>query len=79
MIVHMITKKLTTSQIAKIADCSERSVTYIRRKLRLYGTVKPRLGGAGRPPTITPLMLEALCDHLTVKPGLYIEEMVAFL
>lgn len=33
----------------------------------------------GRRPTVTPLMIEALCDHLSAKPGLYFDEMVIFL
>lgn len=65
MAVHMIRSKwLSNPQISQIAKCSERSVTELRRKLRLYGTAKPHLVRAGRPPSITPLMLEALCDHL---------------
>lgn len=72
-------KRLSNPQIAQIAKCSERTVTELRRKLRLYGTARPHLVRAGRPPSITPLMLEALCDHLVEKPGLYIEEMVVFL
>lgn len=28
---------------------------------------------------MTPLVIEALCDHLSEKPGLYLEEMVVFL
>lgn len=80
MAVHMIrSKRLSNPQIAQIAKCSERSVTELRKKLRLYGTAKPHLVHAGRPPSITPLMFEALCDHLTEKPGLYIKEMAVFL
>ena len=80
IILHMIrSNKLTTSQIAAVAKCSPRSVSYIRRKLRLYGTAKPCLLRAGRPPSITPLMIKALCDHLTENSDLYIEEMAVFL
>lgn len=72
-------KRLSNSQIAQIAKCSERTVTELRRKLRLSGTARPHLVRAGRPPSITPLMLDALCDHLVEKPGLYIEAMAVFL
>lgn len=34
---------------------------------------------AGRPSTITPVMLDALRDHLVESPDLYVEEMVALL
>lgn len=33
----------------------------------------------GRPRSITPLMLEALCEHLLEKPDLYLDEMALFL
>lgn len=39
----------------------------------------PPLIRAGRPRSITPPMLDALCDHLPEKPGLYVDEMVVFL
>lgn len=81
IIVHMIhtRKKLTTSQMAGIAKCTERSVTHIRKNLRLFGTARASPVPAGRPPSITPLMLDALRDYLTEKPGLYVEEMAIFL
>lgn len=79
MTVHMIcSKRLGNPQIAQIAICSERTVTELCRKLRLYGTTRPQLVCAGRPPSITSLMLEALCDRLTEKPELYIEEVAVF-
>ena len=79
-ICHMIhSKLLTTSQMAKAAGCSERSITHIRRNLRLFDSASPPPVRAGRPKSITLPMLDALCDHLTEKPGLYVEEMVVFL
>ena len=81
IIVHMVhsRKKLTTSQMAGIAKCTERSVTHIRKNLQLFGTARAPPVPGGRPPSITPLMLDALRDYLTQKPGLYVEEMAIFL
>ena len=81
MIVHMISSKnrLTTSQMAKLAKCSERSITNIRKNMRLFGSPNSPTIPPGPPPSITPVMLDALCDHLAEIPGLYIEEMAKFL
>ena len=81
MIVHMISSKnrLTTSQMAKLAKCSERSITNIRKKMRLFGSPNPPTIAPGPPPSVTPVMLDTLCDHLAEKPGLYIDEMANFL
>jgi transposase len=80
-IVHMTRsrKRLTISQMAKVAKCSERSVTNIRRNLRLFGSPRSPSVPAGQPSSITSVMLDALCDHLAEKPGLYIDEMAIFL
>jgi hypothetical protein len=58
---------LTASQIAEAASCSERSVKNIRSNLRLFGTVRAPPNRVGRRRSITPVMLEALCDHLLEK------------
>ncbi|KAJ5216904.1 hypothetical protein N7468_009912 [Penicillium chermesinum] len=81
MIVHMINSKsrLTTSQMAKLAKCSERSITNIRKKMRLFGSSNPPTIVPGPPPSITPMMQDALCDQLAESPSLYIEEMTKFL
>lgn len=81
VIVHMTLsqKKLTISQMAKVAKCSERSVTNIRRNMRVFGDSRSPTVPAGQPSIITPVMLDALCDHLAEKPGLYVEEMALFL
>jgi transposase len=70
---------LTASQIAEAAGCSERSIKNIRSNLRLFGSVRAPPNGVGRRRSITPVMLEALCDHLLERPGLYLDEMVLFL
>jgi hypothetical protein len=81
MIAHMIRSKkaLTTSQIARLAKCSERSITNIRTNMRQFGTARSPQIRTGQAPCITTSMVDALCDHLTEKPGLYLEEMAVFL
>ena len=81
MIVHMIRSKdrLTTSQMAKVAQCRERSITNIRKNLRLFGSARSPPVSVGRRPSIAPIIIDALCDHLAEKPGLYVEEMAIFL
>jgi hypothetical protein len=60
MIVHMINSKkiLTTSQMAKLANCTERSITNIRKKMRLFGSPNPATIPPGPPPIVTSLMLD---------------------
>jgi transposase len=65
--------------MANIAECSERSIKAIRSNIHYFGTAKAPLNGRGRPRSITPPMLEALCEHLLEKPELYLEEMALFL
>ncbi|KAJ5101023.1 hypothetical protein N7456_007075 [Penicillium angulare] len=81
LIVHMTLsrKRLTISQMAKVAKCSERSVTNIRRNMRLFDDPRSPSVPAGQPSIITPVMVDTLCNHLAEKPGLYVEEMALFL
>lgn len=81
MITHMTCSKnrLTTSQMAKVAQCSERSITKIRKNLRLFGSARSPQVSVSRQPSIAPIMFDGLCDHLAEKPGLYVEEMAIFL
>ncbi|KAI3112716.1 hypothetical protein CBS147330_9904 [Penicillium roqueforti] len=65
--------------MAEAAECSEQTIKNIRRNLRLFGHVHAPSTRIGRRRSITPPMLEALCDHLLEKPGLYLEEMAIFL
>jgi transposase len=75
----ILSKSLTTTQMAEAAGCSERSVRAIRSNLQCFGTTKAPANGGGRPRSITPPMLEALREHLLEKPGLYLDEMMVFL
>ena len=71
--------ELTISQIANAAGCSKRSVYSIRSNLELFGSAKAPRIRAGRPRILTPLMLETLCDHLLIKPTLYLGELADIL
>jgi hypothetical protein len=65
--------------MAEVASCSTRSIKAIHSNLHYFGTTKAPSNGGGRPRSITPPMLDALCDHLLEKPGQYLDEMVVFL
>ena len=71
--------ELSTSQMAEAAGCSKRAIIWIWSNLRLFGTIKAPFIKAGRPRSIIPIMLEALCDHLLEKPDLYLYKMEIFL
>jgi transposase len=75
----ILARTLTTAQMATVAGCSERSIKAIRSNLRHFSTTRAPLNGGGRRRSISPPMLDALCDHLLEKPGLFQEEMVTFL
>ncbi|GFG19955.1 hypothetical protein IFM5058_10397 [Aspergillus udagawae] len=70
---------LTNTEIARVAQCSERSVTNIRRNLKLFGTPRAPENRVGRLKSITSHMLQVLCEHLHEEPGLYLDEMAVFL
>ena len=69
----------TDDQTAKIACCSARTIRRHRRNVLLYGSTKAPSNGAGRPKTVTPPMLTALCDKLAIDPCMRLKDMVAFL
>ena len=69
-------KQLKAKDIANVASCSTRAIYRIKKNLRRYGSTKAPLNSGGRPRSITPPMLDALCEHLRVKPELYLHEMV---
>jgi transposase len=72
-------QSLTTVQVAEAAECSEKTIKNIRRNPRLLGQVHAPSTRIGWRRSITPPVLEALCDHLLEKPILYLEEMAIFL
>ena len=69
-------KQLKAEDIADVAGCSTRAIYRIKKNLRCYGSTTAPPNGVGRPRSITPPMLDALCEHLRVKPKLYLHEMV---
>ena len=75
----IVNKKLKTRQMANVAKCSERSIKVIRLNLYYFGTIKAPLNSSGRSRSITPPMLEALCEYLLEKLGLYLKEIAIFL
>ncbi len=50
----------------------------IKSNIRCFGSTKAPSNGVGRPRSITPPKLDALCEYLLEKPGLYHDEMVLF-
>jgi hypothetical protein len=64
--------------MADAAEYSERMIKNIRRNLRLFANVHVPPNRIYRGRTITPLMLEALCDDLLEEPGLYLDETAVF-
>jgi transposase len=72
-------ESITQADMAKAAGCSERSIRTIASNLRHFGTTKAPSNGVGRRRQITPQMLGALCEYLSIKPGSFQDEMVVFL
>ena len=62
--------------MADAEECSERSIKNTRKNLHQFGNGLPQSVSAGDEVHITPPMLEALCDHLLEKPGLYCENFI---
>ena len=75
----ILSNDLTVSKMAEAACCSERTIRRIRSNMRLFGGVKAPPNKGGRPRSLTPVMVKALCDHLFEKPHLYLDEMAHFL
>jgi transposase len=74
----MLLSNCPLTEIADAVGCSERSVFAIKSNLRSFGSTKAPSNSVGRPRSITPPMLDALCEYLLEKPGLYRDEMVLF-
>jgi transposase len=72
-------QSLSTSRMAEEAEYSQATIIDIRANLRQFGSVHAPPTRIGRKRTVTPLMIEALCDHLSEKPGLYLDKMAVFL
>lgn len=80
MTFGMITSSgLNAPQMAEAANCDKRTIKRHRSNIRMFGSVAAPLNKGGRPRSLTPLMIQVLCDHLLEKPQLYLDEMVVFL
>jgi hypothetical protein len=80
LICDMIeSQSLTTTQMAEESECRRVTIINIRRNLGQFGSVQTPLTRIRRKPTVTPLMIDALCDHLSEKAGLYLDETAVFL
>jgi transposase len=64
-----------TAEIADVAHCG---IYRIKRNIRCFGSTKAPSNSVGRPRSITPEILDTLCEHLPEKPDLYHHEMVDF-
>jgi hypothetical protein len=71
--------ELSPSQMAETADCYRSTILSISSNILVFGSVKAPPNKGGRPQSITPVMLEALCDHLLEKPNLNLDAMDIFL
>lgn len=70
---------LHDDDIAEQVGCSRRAVRRTRANMRHFHATKAPPNGGGRPSTITPPMLSALCNKLLEEPTLYQNEMAAYL
>jgi transposase len=70
---------LTNPQMAEVVGCNVRAIKAIRANLRFFGTTNAPHNGGGRRRSITPPMLDALCERLLEKPDLFLDELVVFL
>jgi hypothetical protein len=67
----MILSNCLAAEIANVVGCSKRSVFAIKSNLRCFSSTKASSNSVRQPRSITPLMLDALCEYLLEKPGLY--------
>lgn len=69
---------LTTKEIAYAAECTRQAVSKIHSDMKQLSGVRAPPKPAGQQRSITPLMLETLCNHLREHPYLYLDEMASF-
>lgn len=75
----IVSNELTAPQMAEAAGCNERTIRRLRSNMRLFGSVKAPPNRRGRPRNLTPVKIQALCDHLLEKLYLYLNKMVLFI
>jgi transposase len=71
--------ELSVSEMAEAAGCNKSTIRRISSNIRLFGSVKAPPNKGGRPRNITPVMLDALYEHLLEKSTLYLDEIAVFL
>jgi transposase len=71
--------ELSITKMAQAAGCNQSTISRISSNIRIFGSVKEPPIEGGRPRNVTPVKLEALCDHLIEKPTLSLAEMAVFL
>lgn len=69
----------TDKMAAELASCSTRTIRRHRANWLRFRSTKAPPNGPGRPKTITPIMLTALCDQLSLTLCMRLEDMAAFL
>ena len=74
----MILSNCPPTEITKDIDFSERAVYTIQSNLRHFGSTKVPSNCIGRPRSITPPILDTLCEYLLEKPDLNRDEIVLF-
>ena len=80
LIRHMISDgSLKVSEMAKLAQCSERSIKAIRVNVRCFSATNAPRNRGGRRRSLTPSMLDALRERLLEKPSLYLNELMVFI
>lgn len=65
--------------MAKAVEYTKRSIINISNNLRQFGNVGAPSTGVGRRRSITPPVIEVLCNRLLEKPRLYVDEMTIIL
>ena len=70
---------LSREDIARVANCSQRTVSRTRTNLRVFGSATAPKNCGGQRSCIPPHVFTALLARLLVKPDLYLDEMVGFL
>lgn len=75
----IVSNELTASQMAKAADYHKRTIKRHRSNVRSFGSVTAPPNKGGRPRSLTPLMVQVICDHLVEMPRLYLDGMAVFL
>jgi transposase len=71
-------RQLTATQMATKAGCGKRMIQRLQQKMRCYNDTKAPSTRVGRRRSMTPHVLDALCEKLLVEPGLYQDEMARF-